>query len=775
MKEFTIALAGNPNAGKTTIFNILTGARQHVANYPGVTVEKKEGKYTYKEQTFKIVDLPGTYSLSAYSIEEIISRNFIIENKPDLVIDIVDASNLERNLYLFVQIMELGIPVVLVLNMIDEAQKRGTKINNHSLSSLLNNIDIVETVGNKSVGIDTLKETIYKTCNSNLSSYSPPKIFYGEMINRAIQSLATLIEKSESIPTSYNINWLALKLLENDKEVKETALKYFPPDSELFEKVRLYQEQIESIYDDSTEVIIAEKRYGFISGACTEAVLNTVEFRHDVSDQIDKILTNRFLGIPLFLLLMYLTFKLTFTLGEAPMIWIENFFQFISSIINKFFPNDTNLKLLFTDGIIGGVGSVIIFLPNIIILFLAIGLLEFTGYMARAAFILDKIMHKIGLHGKSFIPMLVGFGCNVPGIIAARTLNTEKERLITILILPLMSCGARLPVYLLIIPCFFPEQFQASVMWLIYLIGILIAIISATILNKFILKGEHSPFIMELPPYRVPTFRAIGIYIWEKSWMYVKKAGTIILAISVILWFFSSYPKNIEIERDFSQKSSIVSYNYNQELNNYSQKLGLSDPSAMERFFEPDIPDNIPDNMKKILSLITNGQLDEAKIINSDISSLLINFKHTKENYLHNIETLKNQLTSLRVQNSYIGKFGKFIEPIFKPIGFDWKITTAIISAIPAKEVFVSQLAIVNGVGEEGNDNLRDKIKRGYSPLTGFCIMLWVLIATPCIATVAAVVQETGSWKWALLQFFGLTVMAYVVTFIVYNIGRFIL
>ncbi len=773
MKNLKIALAGNPNAGKTTIFNQLTGARQHVANYPGVTVEKKEGSFEFKDINFKVVDLPGTYSLSAYSAEELIARNFIIDEKPDVVVDIIDASNLERNLYLAVQIIEMGVPVILVFNMIDEAEKRGIKIDKNKLSRLFNNIKIIETVGNKGVGVENLKEEIYNFCIKEKENFKPPKIFYGEKINNAITEIEKLIEKNEELCKRYNKNWLALKLLENDKEIKNIVSKYFEKDSELFKKVGFFQKKISSIYDDTMEIIIAEKRYGFISGACTEAVVNTVEFRHDISDYIDKVLTNKFLGIPLFLILMYFTFQLTFSLGSYPMDWIEKVFSLLSDFINKSWPGENPLKLLITQGIIGGVGSVLVFLPNIILLFFAIGILEFTGYMARAAFILDKIMHKIGLHGKSFIPMLIGFGCNVPGIMATRTLNTEKERLITILVLPLMSCGARLPVYLLIIPAFFPKTLHAPIMWLIYVIGILLAVISATILNKFAFTGEHSPFIMELPPYRIPTLKAILIYIWEKSYLYVRKAGTIILAISIILWFLSSYPKTVHYSKDYDKLIKIEESTFQKNIKKYIEKLGISNEDLKKIYSGKYIQSK---KIDRLLRLIHEKRVNEANVLNKEATSDLINLKIIKEEYDKRVNVLKNEKLSETIQNSYIGKVGKALAPIFAPIGFDWKITTAVISAVPAKEVFVSQLAIINAVVDEGSgETLRDRLKKQYTPLIGFCVMIWVLIATPCIATVAIVIQETGSWKWAFYQFFGLTLMAYLLTFIVFQVGRVLL
>ncbi len=775
MKEFVIALAGNPNAGKTTIFNQLTGARQHVANYPGVTVEKKEGFFEYRGVNFKVVDLPGTYSLSAFSIEEIIARNFIIEEKPDLVIDIIDTSNLERNLYLAVQIMELKANIMLVFNMVDEAEKKGIKVDKEKLSELLNNIQIIETVGNKGEGIDTLKEAIYDFCINN-KKYNAPEIFYGEKINAAINELAKIISTNQELCKQFNPTWLALKLIENDKEVKKVILKYFSENSELFKQLAKHQKKLSTIYDEPTEIILAEKRYGFISGACTEAVESTIEFRHDISDKIDTVLTNKFLGIPIFLILMYLTFQLTFSIGSIPMDWIDRFFTMLANTIDRAWITQSPLKELVTQGIIGGVGSVLVFLPNIILLFLAIGILEFSGYMARAAFIIDKIMHKIGLHGKSFIPMLIGFGCNVPGIMATRTLNTRKERLITILILPLMSCGARLPIYLLIIPAFFPEEFQATMMWLMYLIGVVIAIFSAMALNKFAFTKESSTFIMELPPYRMPTFKAIGLYIWEKSFMYVKKAGTVILSLSILLWCLSNFPKTVHFSKDYDKLIKIEKLQMEKELSYYAKQLKISKAVLTEilssNFSLKNL--NINEDLKEILLLLKKDKISEAKIRNKNFTEILINASIVKNKHMNRIYKLKNEKLAEAIKNSYIGRLGQIVAPIFKPLGFDWKITTAIISAIPAKEVFVSQLSIINATAVgSNNESLRERIKRQYTPLVGFCIMLWMLIATPCIATVAIVIQETNSLKWAMVQFFGLSFIAYILTFIVYHVGKF--
>ncbi len=713
MKEFKIALAGNPNSGKSTIFNELTGSRQHVGNYPGVTIEKKEGYFIHRGIKVEVVDLPGIYSLTAFSPEEIIARNYIINEKTDLIVDIIDASNLERHLYLAVQLMELDMPVLVVFNMMDEAKKKGLKINIEKLSQLFG-VPIVETIGHKGIGITNLKNKIIEACTEkkHTNNFLLKKIKYGNEIKDAIIEISKFLEKL-SLKSKFNLNWIGLKLLEDDVEIVKEVIKYYPKESELFKKVHEKRKEIEDRYNDTIETIIAEKRYEFIAGACTECVYSNVEKRHDISDKIDAVLTNRILGIPIFLALMYFVFWLTFYLGAIPMDWIDTFFSFLSDKIDSIWQSESVIKSLIKDGIIGGVGSVIIFLPNIMILFFAIGVLEYTGYMARTAFVVDRFMHKIGLHGKSFIPMLIGFGCSVPGIMATRTLESKKERLLTILVLPLMSCGARLPIYLLIIPAFFPEKFHTPLMWLIYMIGIVLALISARILKNILFKGETSAFVMELPPYRIPTVKNIVIYVWEKSYLYLKKAGTIILAISILLWFLSSFPKIDNYSVDY--ESMIKKVDQNQTFS----------PEEKER----------------------------------------------------KISEINNLMTAEELKRSYMGKIGTFLEPIFKPLGFDWKITTAILGALAAKEVFVAQLGIINAIGEadEESESLREKIKKQYNPLIGFCIMLWALISAPCIATFAITKKETNSWRWAFYQFFGLTALAYFITLFVYQIGRILI
>ena len=687
-KKIKVALAGNPNSGKTSIFNMLTGAHQHVGNYPGVTVEKKEGTFKYAGFEITLVDLPGTYSLSAYSIEELVARNFVIEEHPDVVVDIIDASNIERNLYLATQLIEMNVPLVLAFNMSDIAEQRGLKFDIGQLSKLME-AAIVSTVGNKGKGKTELLDAIIITSGQG-KRQRIHKVHYGEEIEHELAEIGILLaDKEPQLVEKYGCRWLAVKLLECDSDITVKVHS-----REVLEAVTAGIEHLKDIFADEPEIVMADRRYGFISGACQETIKTTVESRHSTSDMIDSIVTNRILGLPIFLILMYLVFLSTFKIGKYPMGWLEQFFGWAGITIAGFWPvgSESWLKSLLVDGVIGGVGGVIVFLPNILLLFLAIALLEDSGYMARAAFIMDRVMHKIGLHGKSFIPMLIGFGCSVPAIMATRILENKRNRLTTIMAIPLMSCGAKLTIYMLIIPAFFPEKWHGPMLWLIYLIGIILSIFVIKALRLTVFKGETTPFVMELPPYRMPTGKSVCIHMWHRGWMYLKKAGTIILAVSIILWVAMSYPKPSE-----------------QSL------AGLNPEQAQQK----------------------------------------------------------------KLEHSVIGRIGQTIEPALKPLGFDWKIGTALIGATAAKEVFVSQLAIVfavssqeTGDGEKSAQNLREKLQANYTPLTGFCIMLFCLIYAPCVATVAMTRQETNSWGWALFQFFGLTALAYVVTLIVYQIGH---
>jgi ferrous iron transport protein B len=538
-RNIKLALAGNPNAGKTTIFNNLTGLRQHVGNYPGVTVEKKEGFLSHRGYDFTIVDLPGIYGLSASSIDEIVARNFIVEEKPDVVIDVIDASNLERNLYLAVQLMELGAPLILALNMADMAQKQGLSIDAEKLSALLG-VPIIMTVATRRVAMQDILDSAIRLIESK-SVPVRTSIHYGREVDRLIDRTTEAVLKDLALSRQYPARWISIKLLEQDAEVLK-RVKESPFASTILDAVEKSSEAIRGLFGDDPETIIAERRYSFISGACEEAVRRSFEQRHDISDMIDTILLNRLLGLPIFLLLIWLTFKFVFYASEPMEAVIEGFFGFLGRVVGGILPAASSLRSLIVDGVIGGVGSVLVFIPVIFLIFFAMSFLEDSGYLARAAFLMDKFMHKIGLHGRSFIPMLLGFGCSLPAIMATRTIDDERDRLTTILVIPFMSCGARLPIYVLFIGAFFPEAQAGNILFLIYLTGIFVAVIMAWILRRYLLRGPAAPFVMELPPYRIPTLRAILVHIWERGTVYLKKAGTVILAGAVIMWFLSNFP-----------------------------------------------------------------------------------------------------------------------------------------------------------------------------------------------------------------------------------------
>ncbi len=709
-RPIIVALAGNPNSGKTTIFNALTGSRQHVGNYPGVTVERKEGRLRHAGHTINVVDLPGTYSLTAYSAEELVARSFLIEERPDVVVDIVDASNLERNLYLAVQFIELGVPLILALNMSDLAESRGISINVDLLSVRLG-VPIVPTVGHKGQGIDELKNAIVGMVEAGVIRRTVC-VSYDPGIESELARIASLLERefcSSDTPRQHSchrcgvccgqspsvvaatrpgIRWLAVKLLENDEEVRLKVRQSAANSQSIFAAVESASRAVESDFGTAPEMAIADGRYAFISHVCREAVNTTGRPHRFLSDRIDGIVTHRILGIPIFLGLMFLVFTLTFTLGRPPIDWLEWLFGRLGETVGTFWPagSESAMKSLLVDGVIGGVGGVLVFLPNILLLFLAISLLEDSGYMARAAFMIDRLMHKIGLHGKSFIPMLIGFGCTVPAIMGTRVLENRRDRLTTMLVLPLMSCGARLPIYTLFIPAFFPAGWQAPVLWLIYLLGIVLAVLLVKLLRSTVFQGEAAPFVMELPPYRMPMLKGTLIHVTERGWQFLRKAGTIILGISIVLWAMTMYPR-------------------------------------------------VPQNQLQGLDA--------------------------------------NQAHNVRLSYSLSGRIGHAIEPIMKPIGFDWKTSTAMIGAIAAKEVFVAQLGLVHSLGEtnEQSESLRDVLRREYTPLQAFCIMLFCLVSLPCIATLTTVWKESGSWKWAAIQLTGLTLLAYTLTLIVFQLG----
>jgi len=696
-RRLTIAIAGNPNSGKTSIFNALTGSRQRVGNYPGVTVEKKEGSFSHAGVRIDAVDLPGTYSLQAMSLDEKVARDFMMREAPDVVVDVVDATNVERGLYLTSQLIELGVRLVLVLNMSDRARLSGQILDLDMIRERLS-CEVVETVGSRGEGIAELKEAI-------LTAAGRPKaelpVDYGEEIGDAIEEVASEISADGSdLMRPYSDRWVALKLLEEDPEAPLLIARSHPNLSEsVAAKAEGIKKKMEGHHGDSLPVLVAERRYGFAAGLYREVLKKEPPDRRRLSEQVDNLILNRWVGIPIFLALMYAVFSVTFSLGEHPMRWIESGVGFLGNFVENNWPQPLgpHLRSLVVDGIIEGVGGVLVFLPTIVILFMGIALMEDTGYMARAAFLMDRLMHRIGLHGKSFIPMVIGFGCTVPAIMATRTLENRRDRLATMMVLPLMSCGAKLTIYSLFIPAFFPEEWRAKVLWGVYVTGVVIAIILVRFLRSTILRGESAPFVMELPPYRAPTIKGVLIHMWERAKLYVRKAGTVILAISIVMWALASYPKPASVDGSVS-KTPGISVAEQDDVSRAARDLGFS----------------------------------------------------------------------------VAGRIGRALEPVMQPLGFDWRISTALIGSFAAKEVFVSQLGIVFSIGETDEDSfsLREELRRHYSPLIGICVMIFSLIATPCMATVAVMRKESGGWRWAALQFFGLTALAYLLTLVVYQTGR---
>lgn len=715
-RTINVALVGNPNCGKTSLFNIASGAHEHVGNYSGVTVDAKEGFFDFQGYHFRIVDLPGTYSLSAYTPEELYVRKHIIEETPDVIINVVDSSNLERNFYLTTQLIDMNVRMVIALNMYDELEASGNKLDYTQLSQLIG-VPMVPTVCRRGEGVDKLfhviigiyeggdflsqkgeiRSEILEDLRDWHKTYVPDHEFgshkeeedarprgymrhihinHGPELERSIEEVKKAISQNEDIRHKYSTRFLSIKLLENDREI-ENFISTLPNGKEIIAIRNKETLRIRKVMNEDSEQAITDAKYGFITGALKETFTDNHLEKEQTTRVIDSIVTHRIWGYPIFFLFLYIMFEGTFVLGDYPMQGIEWLVDQLGNLIRNNMAEGP-LKDLLIDGIIGGVGGVIVFLPNILILYFFISILEDSGYMARAAFIMDKIMHRMGLHGKSFIPLIMGFGCNVPAIMATRTIEDRKSRLITMLVNPLMSCSARLPIYLVMIGAFFPNC--ASFMLLcIYTAGILLAVIMARIFSKFLVKGEDSPFVMELPPYRMPTSKSIMRHTWEKGAQYLKKMGGIIMIASIIIWFLGYYPRHDAYESVAEQQ-----------------------------------------------------------------------------------------------ENSYIGQIGKAIEPVIKPLGFDWKLGIGLISGVGAKELVVSTLGVLyTNEGDVENVNLSDRIP--ITPLVALAYMLFVLIYFPCIATFAAIKQESGSWKWAIFAAGYTTGLAWLVAFTVFQIGSIII
>lgn len=712
-RNIQIALVGNPNSGKTTLFNFASGSTEKVANYGGVTVDSKEARYKQSGYDFSIVDLPGTYSIKSYSPEEIYLRNFIFDNKPDIIVNIVDASNIERNLYLTTQLIDMGVQIVIALNMYDELEKKGDLLDFNSLGKLLG-VPVIPTISSKGKGIKELFEKIIEVYENREPGVRHIHINYGTEIENSICAIQSKIkiDENKAFTNIISSRYLAIELLENDKEYSQ-SIKQCINSREIIDIAKGEYLKLEKIFSEPVETVITDLRYGFISGALKETMkLNKVE-RLQKSKIIDNYLTNKYLGIPIFIFFMWLTFFTTFKLGGYPKHWMELGTGKLAELTAYIIPSGIVRDFL-VEGIIGGVGGVIVFLPNIIILFLFISFMEDTGYMARAVFIMDKVMHKIGLHGKSFIPLFMGFGCNVPAIMATRIIESRRDRLITMLITPFMSCSARLPVYILFISAFFAKN-QGSVLFLLYVLGVIFAILSALFLKSFFFKTEDVPFVMELPPYRIPTVRSISRHVVFRTGLYLRKIGGIILLASIIVWVLTNFPRTVIYSRDYKGEIERV------------EKSGIGISGTEE-------------SVKK-----------------------LIMEQHSEKQ-----------------GKSYMGMIGRSIEPVMKPLGFDWRLSVSILSGLAAKEVVVSTLGVIfQADHDSGKESLVEKIqtqkdsigKPIFTPLVAFSFMLFILTYFPCIGVVAAIRRESGSWKWAAFTVFYTTAIAWLLSFTVFQIG----
>jgi ferrous iron transport protein B len=734
-----VALVGNPNSGKTTFFNHASGSRERVGNYSGVTVDAKEAFYHHKGYQFNITDLPGTYSISAYTPEEIFVREFITEKIPDIVINIVDGSNLERNLYLTTQLIDMDIRVVMVLNMYDEMQGKGDLLDYETLGKMIG-IPIVPAISSKGKGVRDVFDKVIEVYEDRDEIQRHIHINYGSIVEESIGKVQEKIkqEGNEQLTDLISSRFLAIKLLEGDKEAVKTISKHCHNHKDILQTTGYESKKTEKEFSEPAESVITDLKYGFISGALKETLQFGESEKRKASEVIDTFLTHKLFGFPIFLFFMWIMFAVTFELGSYPMDWIEAGIESLGGFFENSMPAGP-FKDLLINGIISGVGGVIVFLPNIMILFFFISLMEDTGYMSRAVFIMDKLMHRIGLHGKSFIPMLMGFGCNVPAIMATRTLASRNDRMLTMLINPFISCSARLPIYVLFISAFFVD-YEGTMLFIIYLTGILVAIGTAMLFKRTLFRTEEAPFVMELPPYRTPTLKSITQHMWSKAVHYIKKISGIILVASIIIWALGYFPNGINYEEVLEERTA-----------------------AIEREFA----------------------MQEETIAEKDTTALNI-LQQDKELALRSLET---SITVERREESYIGRLGKTIQPVMAPLGFDWKMTISIISGLAAKEIVVSTLAVLYQVDETvqtHSQSLVEKIqnqtytsgpKQGepiFNPLVALSFMIFVLLYFPCIGVIATISRESGHWKWGLFTVVYTTLVAWVISFIVYQTGNLI-
>ena len=779
--QIRIALAGNPNCGKTTMFNNITGAKQHVGNYAGVTVEKKEGYTKFDGHELLFIDLPGTYSLTARSLDELVARNVIVNDNPDVIVNVLDASNLERNLYLAAQLVELEKPMVIALNMADVAEDMGIKYDLKKMAEMTG-ATIVSTVGRTNIGT---KELLAATVSVAASQKAPGvTINYGDLLEGKISELVEELKQAGTV--TYPLRWVAVKLLEKDADVIGKVMRFENTET-VIEKAKAIREEIKDQVD--LDVVFQEYRHRFaveVYNACLTQAPTQLETR---SDRYDKILTHRILGLPIFMVVMWLLFNFVNTVGAIPQTWIEDGFTALQAWVVTVIP-EGQLQSLVSDGIIAGVGAVLSFIPLILLLFLGISFLEDTGYMARAAFVIDRVMRACGLHGKSFIPLLLGFGCSVPSVMGARILDNYKDRMVTILITPFMSCSARLPVYTLFAAAFFPPEWAGTVVFGVYALGIVFGIVFAKIFRKYLFAGEAEPFVMELPPYHLPTLKATLTHMFERGIMYLKKAGTSILSASILVWFITTYPMDVEYSKDYDAVHDQVAQTY--EMKDAEQLAHFCITTDEQK----DQVNEIVDNMKSTVADATTqaeGAGEAAPEIevedDSEAPELFNDIKEQNEQlfpvawsmYKNSVnlddenQKIDQEKNSEKLEQSYAAMFGKAINPVLKPLGFDWKIGVSLVAGLAAKEVVVSTLGTIYAVGGDTDhpQALTDYLQNDphFTPLIALTLMLFILIYPPCIAALAVIKRETGSWKWMLFMFFYENAFAWIACFIFYNIG----
>ena len=779
--QIRIALAGNPNCGKTTMFNNITGAKQHVGNYAGVTVEKKEGYTKFDGHELLFIDLPGTYSLTARSLDELVARNVIVNDNPDVIVNVLDASNLERNLYLAAQLVELEKPMVIALNMSDVAEDMGIKYDLKKMAEMTG-ATIVSTVGRTNIGT---KELLEATVSVAASQKAPGvTINYGDLLEGKISELVEELKQAGTV--TYPLRWVAVKLLEKDADVIGKVMRFENTEA-VIEKAKAIREEIKDQVD--LDVVFQEYRHRFaveVYNACLTQAPTQLETR---SDRYDKILTHRILGLPIFMVVMWLLFNFVNTVGAIPQGWIEDGFTALQAWVVTVIP-EGQLQSLISDGIIAGVGAVLSFVPLILLLFLGISFLEDTGYMARAAFVIDRVMRACGLHGKSFIPLLLGFGCSVPSVMGARILDNYKDRMVTILITPFMSCSARLPVYTLFAAAFFPPEWAGTVVFGVYALGIVFGIVFAKIFRKYLFAGEAEPFVMELPPYHLPTLKATLTHMFERGIMYLKKAGTFILSASILVWFITSYPMDVEYSKDYDALHDQVAQTYEMKDAETLAHFGITTDEQKDQVNE------IVDNMKSTVADATTqaegaGEaapeieveddseapelFNDIKDENKDLFPAAWAMYKNSANLDAENDKLDKEQASEKLEQSYAASFGKAINPVLKPLGFDWKMGVSLVAGLAAKEVVVSTLGTIYAVGGDTDhpQALTDYLQNDphFTPLIALTLMLFILIYPPCIAALAVIKRETGSWKWMLFMFFYENAFAWIACFIFYNIG----